>query len=1117
MPITAVGQDSRVSSSQLLVDLDARDSSAGTETWQNRGSLGSFKRIGNPKLIEIDGIPAVSFDGNQDAYQGPQTTGALEGRAPRTIEVWAYNPTVDSDEETLVAWGRRGGPDGSLMAFGWGRNPSYGAMAHWAADLGWNGVPKPKRWHYLVYTYDGATARVYDNGMEKSSRPISVRTGSGTTINLAAQNSGAGELQFHNEYTGGQQAGSLAIAEVRIRSGALTSHQISESFDREAKRYGATRPDAEGILAQGRETYTVGGFTLTLLRATQTAAALSPKGIDFDFLPGDRLLARASEGYYHLGDITLRLRTAGSPWQSYSSAANRDACPPLKSDAFAACDLTAALGLPASGTPGIPGPPVTVHREWVDANGHLALRFRITNHGAQPVEIGALGAPMVFNNLITGHSLDETHDRCSFADPYIGGPAGYLQVTRLNGLGPALLVLPETGTSFEAYRPLYDDPTPRDVTFEGFYEWMAHTRAYADNEWKLAQPWNTPTSRVLNPGETATYGFRFALAPEIKKIEATLIAEKRPVVIGAPGYVLPTDQTGRLFVRSASPVVGIGTEPDAALRIKNDPGPTPHGWRGITLTGTKPGRYRLTILYANGLKQFIHYFVIPPEADQVRRLGAFHAAKQWFTDPQDPFGRTYSFLPYNRETGAMVVQHPHTWFSGLSDEIGAGASVAMAMKNLGQPNAHEIALLEKYVNTVLWGKLQNPQYGVRASLFYYEPKALPDYRYTVRGGWDKARTETLWRSFNYPHVAAVYWALYRLARDHEGLVTMQPWSWYLEHAYGTIMGMKRFAPGYAEVGLMVGSVFPEIVRDLRREGWNDKADEVEGYMHERERRWVGLRYPFGSEMPWDSTGQEEIYTWCRYFGADDKAQVTLNAILGYMPTVPNWAYNGAGRRYFDAPVNGTRWPQIVRMTNHYGSAINSIPVIDAYRRHPDDLYLLRVGYAGMSQILTNIDAEGFGSYGFDADPAILKFDPYTADYGIAFYGYARNAGAYAIKDPEFGWLGFGCELQQAEARIRILPRDAFRQRVFIGPAHLWLTLDAGAFVDVIYEPKSGLVRATLAPADHATRTALLRVTDTSTSGPTGPQYTAPARLAKVRDAYAIPLAAKPVTLDLKPR
>ena len=72
-------------------------------------------------------------------------------------------------------------------------------------------------------------------------------------------------------------------------------------------------------------------------------------------------------------------------------------------------------------------------------------------------------------------------------------------------------------------------------------------------------------------------------------------------------------------------------------------------------------------------------------------------------------------------------------------------------------------------------------------------------------------------------------------------------------------------------------------------------------MRTRAEHWRSLRYPFGSEMPWDSTGQEEIYTWCRYFGFDDKAEVTLNAIRAYMPTVPNWAYNGAGRRYFDAP------------------------------------------------------------------------------------------------------------------------------------------------------------------------------------------------------------------------
>jgi hypothetical protein len=55
-------------------------------------------------------------------------------------------------------------------------------------------------------------------------------------------------------------------------------------------------------------------------------------------------------------------------------------------------------------------------------------------------------------------------------------------------------------------------------------------------------------------------------------------------------------------------------------------------------------------------------------------------------------------------------------------------------------------------------------------------------------------------------------------------------------------------------------------------------------------------------------------------------------------------------------------------------------------------YLLRIGYAGMNQLMANIDSEGFGSGDFECDPAILKFDSYTADYGIGFADYVRNAG-----------------------------------------------------------------------------------------------------------------------------
>ena len=128
---------------------------------------------------------------------------------------------------------------------------------------------------------------------------------------------------------------------------------------------------------------------------------------------------------------------------------------------------------------------------------------------------------MIFNNVLNDRTLDQAHAICSFYDPYIGEDAGYLQVTRLNGHGPALVVVPDGKTPFEAYNPILDhkghwgaapvftDPTPRGITFEGFYEWMVHSQAYAENEWKNAQPWNPPTSLTLAPGESKTYGLKF--------------------------------------------------------------------------------------------------------------------------------------------------------------------------------------------------------------------------------------------------------------------------------------------------------------------------------------------------------------------------------------------------------------------------------------------------------------------------------------------------------------------------------------------------------------------------------------------------------------------------------
>ncbi|HLK59308.1 MAG TPA: DUF5695 domain-containing protein, partial [Chthonomonadaceae bacterium] len=525
---------------------------------------------------------------------------------------------------------------------------------------------------------------------------------------------------------------------------------------------------------------------------------------------------------------------------------------------------------------------------------------------------------------------------------------------------------------------------------------------------------------------------------------------------------------------------------------------------------------RLMLTYADGIRQFVHYFVTPPAAEQVRRFGAFSAAKQWFTDPSDPFGRTFSFMPYHFSTQSLVLQHPATWMPGLSDEMGAGPNLAMAVKNLGQPDRQQIKMLEQYVDHALWGRLQKPDYGVRASLFYYDPTEFPHY-YTIHSGWDKARSETTWRSFNYPHQAAIYWCLYRLARDHQGLVIAHPWSWYLRQAYQTALAMGTHAGpppgGLQQFGQMVADVYLRILEDCKREGWTKEANALEGYERIRAEHFRSLRYPYGSEMPWDSTGQEEVYLLCRHFGFMDKAQITVDAVLAYDPTVPNWGYNGSARRYWDEAVNQTEWPDIMRLLHHYGGTINAIPLLTAYRDLPDDFYLLRVGYGGTLGALTDINTEGFGSQCFEPDPAIMRFDPYVGDYGIEFYGFAYNTGAYLVHHPEFGWLGFGCNVRLQAGQISMTPCDAFRSRLYIAPFGLYLTLDAGTFQRAIIDLTHKTVRLVLSPRTTATPSALLRI-EVARSQAGHHTFTVTSPVPTVRGAYAIPLSNRATTILL---
>lgn len=249
-------------------------------------------------------------------------------------------------------------------------------------------------------------------------------------------------------------------------------------------------------------------------------------------------------------------------------------------------------------------------------------------------------------------------------------------------------------------------------------------------------------------------------------------------------------------------------------------------------------------------------------------LGTFLTTNQWFATTSDPFGRAPSVISYDRSVNAQVLQDPRVWIAGLSDEAGAGSWLAATMKQAISPNAAEVAKLEQFTTQTLWGDIQNSDYSVKLSVFYYQPGAVSyTYSSSINWGnwwsWNKAAAYGTGRTYDYVHVTAAYWALYRVARFYPTLITLQTWQWYLNQAYKTIIYATGPSTGYVDVGLMGETVWGYVLQDLVNEGNTTAANAVIAAMKTRANLWNSQAVPFGSEMAWDSTGQEGVYYWSK--------------------------------------------------------------------------------------------------------------------------------------------------------------------------------------------------------------------------------------------------------------
>ena len=153
------------------------------------------------------------------------------------------------------------------------------------------------------------------------------------------------------------------------------------------------------------------------------------------------------------------------------------------------------------------------------------------------------------------------------------------------------------------------------------------------------------------------------------------------------------------------------------------------------------------------------------------------------------------------------------------------------MKEFGEPQKDEVDKLQQFIDGVLWGGIQisnGPlKYGVRKSLFYYDPKEFPPTTIpksaTAAG---QAGTSVTPAALIAPTTTPTSSPLTGPCIDWPA--TTRAWSpiitldWYLDQAFQTtkfLIGRNdegRYNVGYFDTGLMEVDIFLMLLKELKR-------------------------------------------------------------------------------------------------------------------------------------------------------------------------------------------------------------------------------------------------------------------------------------------------------------
>lgn len=764
-----------------------------------------------------------------------------------------------------------------------------------------------------------------------------------------------------------------------------------------------------------------------------------------------------------LGPLLLRIRSGQNPWRDAGGADN-----PLKVTSTLCRDGNALM--------------------W-----DLAIR----NTGREPIEIGDLGLPLPMNTDYTWDTT-ETFERRVFKHAFIAGHGSFLYWLPVKGTGPILVMQPRNNTTLE----LFTETGMDYAKGCGHYTVFVHSRAIAEQEKRGS--WRQPhTGRTLRGGEEATYGFAFRWAGSYQDVRALLRDHGGMDVHVAPGMVVPRDLTAMVALRSQRRIIELAPEFPAATVVE-PAGERDPDTRLYRIRFSRLGENLITIRCADGWTMPLEFFVTEPLETLIRKRAAFIATRQQHRDPAKWYDGLFSLWDRRQPQGKNLLGPDNLAgqpeYAVASDDPADSKCLFLAEKNTVFPDAREIEALEYFIRNFVWGKLQRTDRDTPYPYGIYGADSWKQNRFAERdplslgisrpGGPSACR---MWRTFDYTTYFALYFNLYRIAKQRPDLVHYLDAAGYLERAFGTarayfeVPAAIRMDGGWSHTGRVywqytIGNFHEKyllpLIAALESEGRQADADFLRGEWEKKVKYFIyDNRYAFASEMPVDSTAYESTYAAGHYalghgLKPDTNLWHDLNLDKWFShPAIDprrhddflkrqhmaNLACRGVLEANYWSLGSDFRACGSASYTLSYMSQMGGWAVLDYALRHDQDpAENLRLGYASLlsSWALMNTgDAEsGYGywtrgamhdgamSWGFQPRMVGTEWNPATADLprgawpvcGEADHGLTAGVEAACtvlFDDPLFGLTAYGGEVREDGGRLLVVPRDGVRMRL----------------------------------------------------------------------------------------